>query len=156
MSKKTALHNPLIDNRKARFEYFIEDEIEAGIMLQGTEVKSLRAGKANINDAYATEKNEEIWLINAYIAEYTGGNRFNHESKRPRKLLLHKRQIRKLIGKLAIQGYTLVPLKCYFNDKGMAKVLLGLAKGKKLHDKRETEKQRDWQREKAGLLKREL
>lgn len=141
------------ENRKARFNYFIEDEVEAGIALVGTEVKSLRAGQANINEAYAEAKDDEIFLINAYIPEYEFGNRFNHDARRPRKLLLHKKEIAKLGGASQRQGYTLVPLAIYFNDRGRAKVNLGLAKGKQLHDKRATEKERDWQREKARVLK---
>lgn len=141
------------ENRKARFNYFIEDEVEAGIALVGTEVKSLRAGQANINEAYAEAKGDEIFLINAYIPEYEFGNRFNHDARRPRKLLLHKKEIAKLGGASQRQGYTLVPLSIYFTDRGRAKINLGLAKGKQLHDKRATEKERDWQREKARVLK---
>ena len=141
------------ENRKARFNYAIEDTVEAGIALTGTEVKSARSGKSTIAESYADSKNGEIWLINANIPEYLQANRFNHEPKRPRKLLLHQRQINKLIGAVEREGMTLVPLKLYFNDKGRAKVELALAKGKKLHDKRETEKKRDWDREKGRLLR---
>lgn len=140
-------------NRKARFEFSIEEEFEAGIVLTGTEVKSLRAGKAQINDAYAGEKNGEIWLFNAYIAEYEGGNRFNHETNRPRKLLLHKKQIKKLLGRLKVKGVTLVPMSFYFNSRGLAKIKLALATGKKQYEKRETIKDRDWQRDKARIMK---
>ena len=141
-------------NRKARFEYTIEEEIEAGIVLTGTEVKSLRAGKANIADAYASAKAAEgIWLINAYIAEYGHANRFNHEPTRPRKLLLHKKQISKLLGRLKVKGVTLVPLSLYFNKRGLAKVKLGVAMGKKLYEKRDVIKKRDWERDKARIMR---
>ena len=141
------------DNRKARHEYFIEDEFEAGIVLTGTEVKSLRGGQANIKESYAEEKDGELWLVNAYIPEFSHGNRFNHQPRRPRKLLMHKREIARLGGAVQRGGMTLVPLKIYFNDQGRAKIALGLGKGKKLHDKRETAKQRDWNRQKARLMK---
>lgn len=141
------------DNRKARFNYFIDEVLEAGIMLTGTEVKSLRSGKATIGESYASTKGGEVFLINAYIPEYTEGNRFNHEPRRIRKLLLHKREIDKLSKAIERQGMTLIPLKAFFNAKGRAKLELGLARGKKLHDKRETEKSRDWDREKGRLLR---
>jgi SsrA-binding protein len=141
------------ENRRARHEYFIDDTVEAGLMLVGTEVKSLRGGRANIADAHAGVSGEELFLFNAYIPEYHGGNRFNHETSRPRKLLLHKREISKLIGTVKRGGVTLIPLSIYFNDKGRAKVELALARGKKLHDKRATEKERDWQREKGRLIR---
>jgi SsrA-binding protein len=141
------------DNRKARFHYEILDTYEAGIALTGTEVKSLRQGKATIGEAYAGPSGEEFFLFNAYIPEYLQANRFNHETRRPRRLLLHKRQINKLIGATQREGFTLIPLKIYFNDKGRAKVELGLGRGKKLHDKRETEKERTWNREKARLMR---
>jgi SsrA-binding protein len=141
------------DNRKARHNYFIEDVVEAGIMLTGTEIKSLRGGHATIGESYAQSKDGEIFLINAYIPEYTEGNRFNHEPRRVRKLLLHKRQIAKLAQAIEREGMTLIPLKIIFNAKGRAKVELGLAKGKKLHDKRDTEKARDWAREKGRLMR---
>ncbi|MBP6013492.1 MAG: SsrA-binding protein SmpB [Alphaproteobacteria bacterium] len=141
------------DNRKARHNYFIDEVVEAGIMLTGTEVKSLRSGKATIGESYAQSKDGEIFLINAYIPEYTEGNRFNHEPRRVRKLLLHKRQIAKLSQAIEREGMTLIPLKVIFNAKGRAKVELGLAKGKKLHDKRDTEKKRDWEREKGRLMR---
>jgi SsrA-binding protein len=141
------------DNRKARFNYAIEDTLEAGIVLTGTEVKSIRSGKATIGESYADSRGGEIWLINANIPEYLQANRFNHLPKRPRKLLIHRRQINKLIGAVEREGMTLIPLKLYFNEQGRAKVELALAKGKKLHDKRETEKKRDWNREKGRLLR---
>ena len=141
------------DNRKARFNYEIGEVFEAGIALTGSEVKSLRSGKATIAESYADARDGEIWLVNSNIPEYRQANRLNHTPKRPRKLLLHKRQINKLIGAVEREGMTLVPLKLYFNDKGRAKVELALAKGKKLHDKRETEKKRDWAREKGRLLR---
>jgi len=141
------------DNRKARYAYAIGDTLEAGIMLTGSEVKSLRTGKATIGESYATAKDGELYLINAYIPEYSQASRFNHEPKRPRKLLVHKREAGKLAAAIQREGMTLVPLKLYFNPKGIAKLELGIAKGKKLHDKRETEKQRDWQRDKARLMR---
>ena len=141
------------DNRKARFNYAIEDTFEAGVSLTGTEVKSIRTGKATIAESYADARDGEIWLVNATIPEYLQGNRFNHAPKRPRKLLLHRSQINKLIGAVEREGMTLVPLRLYFNEKGRAKVELALARGKKLHDKRETEKKRDWAREKGRLLR---
>jgi SsrA-binding protein len=141
------------DNRKARHNYFIEETVEAGIMLTGTEVKSLRTGKATIGESYAHPKDGEIFLVNSYIPEYTEGNRFNHEPRRVRKLLLRKNQIAKLSQAVEREGMTLVPLKIVFNAKGRAKVELGLAKGKKLHDKRDTEKKRDWEREKGRLMR---
>jgi SsrA-binding protein len=140
-------------NRKARHNYFIDDTLEAGIMLTGTEVKALRAGKSNITDAFATEQKGELFLVNAHIPEYGQGNRFNHPPRRPRKLLLHRRQIDKLLGAIKREGVTIVPLSIYFNQRGMAKVELGLATGKKQHDKRATAKARDWQRERARLLR---
>ncbi|BAU92123.1 SsrA-binding protein [Methylorubrum populi] len=141
------------DNRSARFHYAIEDTFEAGIALTGTEVKSLRGGKATIGESYAGPSGSDLMLFNAYIPEYLEANRFNHDTKRPRRLLLHRRQINKLIGATQRQGYTVIPLKIYFNDKGRAKVELGLGKGKQLHDKRESVKQRDWQRDKARLMR---
>lgn len=140
-------------NRRARFDYLIGQTFEAGIMLTGTEIKSLRGGKSTIGESYAGEKDGEIWLYNAYIPEYLEANRFNHETKRPRKLLLHKREIAKLANGVNREGMTIVPLKIVFNDRGRAKVEIALAKGKKLHDKRETEKKRDWNREKGRLLR---
>jgi SsrA-binding protein len=141
------------DNRKARFNYFIDETFEAGIALTGTEVKSLRQGKANIAESYADTRAGELWLINSNISEYLQANRFNHAPKRPRKLLLHRRQINKLVGAVEREGMTLVPLKLYFNEKGRAKIELALARGKKLYDKRETEKKRSWDRERGRLLR---
>ncbi len=141
------------ENRKARFNYEIQETFEAGIALQGTEVKSLRQGKANIAEAYAGPGGNELFLYNAYIPEYLQANRFNHETRRPRRLLLHKREINKLLGATQREGFTVIPLKIYFNDRGRAKVELGLGRGKKLHDKREAEKERSWNREKARLMR---
>lgn len=141
------------DNRKARHNYFIKDTYEAGIMLTGTEVKSLRTGAASLGESYAQIKNGEVYLINAHIPEYLQANRFNHAPRRPRKLLLHAREITKLSDAVNKQGMTVVPLRLYFNDRGIAKVELGVAQGKKMVDKRQTEKDRSWQRDKARLLR---
>ncbi|OYU87803.1 MAG: SsrA-binding protein [Bradyrhizobiaceae bacterium PARB1] len=141
------------ENRKARFNYAVEDTVEAGIALTGTEVKSIRNGKSTIAESYADPKDGEIWLVNANIPEYLQANRFNHEPKRPRKLLLHRKQINKLMGAVERQGMTLIPLKMYFNERGRVKLQLALAKGKQLHDKRASEKDRDWSREKGRLLR---
>lgn len=141
------------ENRRARFDYFIEDTFEAGLMLTGTEVKSLRAGEATIAESYAEIRGGEVWLVNANVPEFSHGNRFNHEPKRPRKLLLHEREIAKMTGAVERKGMTLVPLSIYFNSKGRAKVELALAKGKQAQDKRQTIKERDWKRDKARLLR---
>ena len=141
------------DNRKARHLYFIESTLEAGLALMGSEVKSLRSGKAVLGDSFARAKNGELFLVNAYIPEYTEASRFNHEPRRPRKLLLRKNEVRRLAAAVQREGMTLVPLKLYFNKKGIAKVELGIARGKKLHDKRQSEKTRDWAREKGRLLR---
>ena len=141
------------ENRRARFHYAIESTLEAGIMLRGSEVKSLRGGKANIQESYASAKDGEIFLVNSYIPEYTEANRQNHEPRRLRKLLIRKSEVRKLSAAIQREGMTLVPLKIYFNQRGMAKVELGLAKGKKLHDKRQSEKAKDWARDKARVLR---
>ena len=141
------------ENRRARFEYFIEETFEAGIALTGTEVKSLRFGEGSIAESYAEVRDGEAWLVNANIPEFSHGNRFNHEPKRPRKLLLHAREIEKLLGAVERKGMTMVPLSVYFNARGRAKVELALAKGKQAHDKRQTIKGRDWQRDKAGLMR---
>src|ERR1700694_3517356 len=141
------------DNRKARFNYEIGEVYEAGIALTGSEVKSLRAGKATIAEAYADTRGGEIWLINSNIPEYLQASRFNHARKRARKLLLHKRQVNKLIGAVEREGYTVVPLKLYFNAKGHAKLEIALARGKKLHDKRESLKKRSWERERGRLMR---
>jgi SsrA-binding protein len=140
-------------NRKARHNYFIEDSLEAGLVLTGTEVKSLRQGRASIVEAYAGEQGGELYMLNANIPIYEAANRFNHEPKRPRKLLLHRREQDRLLGLIRRQGYTLVPLRLYFNSRGIAKVEIGIARGKRKIDKRETEKQRDWNREKARLMR---
>jgi SsrA-binding protein len=141
------------ENRKARFNYEIIDTYEAGLMLMGTEVKSLREGKANIAESYASDEGGEIWLINSYLPEYLQANRFNHEPRRRRKLLLSAREIGRLRTGINREGMTLIPLKIYFNERGRAKLELALAKGKKLHDKRQSEKERDWNRQKSRLLK---
>jgi len=141
------------ENRKARFAYEVLDTYEAGLALTGTEVKSLRQGQANIQESYASPEGGEIWLINSYIPEYLQANRFNHEPRRRRKLLLKKKEMARISQAVEREGMTMVPLKIYFNDRGRAKLLLGVARGKKLHDKREAEKQRDWAREKGRLLK---
>jgi SsrA-binding protein len=143
----------IAENRRARFDYFIDDVVEAGLMLTGTEVKSLRNGRANIAESYAAVEGRDIVLINADIPPYTQANRFNHEPRRPRKLLLHRKQIDRLIGAVQREGRTIIPTKLYWNDKGIAKLEIGLAKGKKLHDKRETAAERDWQRDKARLMR---
>ena len=141
------------ENRRARFEYFIEDVFEAGIALSGTEVKSLRFGEGSIAESYAYVNDGEAWLVNANIPEFSHGNRFNHEPKRPRKLLLHQREIEKMIGAVERKGMTLIPLSIYFNARGRAKVELALARGKQTHDKRATIKERDWKRDKARLMR---
>jgi SsrA-binding protein len=140
-------------NRRATHDYFIDERFEAGLMLLGTEVKSLRDGRATINEAYATEQGGEIFLINATISEYRGGNRFNHEPKRPRKLLLKKKEMNKLAGAVKKKGQTIIPLSLYFNRRGLAKLEIGLARGKQTVDKRHSIKDRDWQREKERLFK---
>jgi SsrA-binding protein len=142
------------ENRKARFNYEIGDSFEAGIALTGSEVKSLRSGKATIAESYADPKGGDIWLVNANIPEYLQAGPFNnHAPKRPRRLLLHRREIDRLTGAVDREGMTIVPLKLYFNEKGRAKIQIALAKGKKLHDKRETLKKRSWEREKGRLLR---
>ena len=141
------------ENRRARFDYFVDDRVEAGIALTGTEVKSLRHGEGSIAESYATVDGEEVWLINSHIPEYSHGNRLNHQPRRARKLLLKGREISKLQGAVARQGLTLVPLSLYFNSRGRAKVELALGRGKKVHDKRDTVKERDWKREQQRLLR---
>lgn len=141
------------ENRRARFDYAILENIEAGIMLTGTEVKALREGQANIAESYAAPEDGGLWLINANIPEYSAGNRQNHEPKRKRKLLLHKREIARLSQAVERKGLTLVPLKLYFNERGVAKLDLGLGQGKKNQDKRETVKDRDWKRQQQRLLR---
>ena len=141
------------ENRRARYDYSIQDEYEAGIVLRGTEVKSLRFGEGSIAEAYAEVKDGQVSLINANIPEFSHGNRFNHVPKRPRKLLLHEREIEKMHKGLSREGMTLIPMSVYFNSRGRAKVELALAKGKKLHDKRETSKDRDWKRDQARIMR---
>ena len=141
------------ENRRARYDYFLDDKFEAGIMLTGTEVKSLRAGSGTIAESYAEVKDDEVWLINANIPEWSHGNRYNHTPTRPRKLLLNRRQINKLHGAVMRKGMTIVPLSIYFNSKGRAKLELALAKGKKAPDKRQTEKDRDWKRQQGRLMR---
>lgn len=151
--KRKGQARTVAENRRARHDFAIEETFDAGLALLGSEVKSLRTGRANIQDSYAAEDNGQIVLINSYIPEYPGANRFNHEPRRLRKLLLHRKEISKLIGSLKRGGVTLVPLSLYFNDRGLAKLKIGLGRGKKLHDKRESEKERDWNREKQRLLR---
>ncbi|MEA2936706.1 MAG: SsrA-binding protein [Alphaproteobacteria bacterium] len=154
MAAKSDGKNKIVaDNRKARFNYEIGEVFEAGIALTGTEVKSLRQGKATIAESYADSRGREIWLVNANIPEYLQGGRFNHAPKRPRRLLLHRRQIDTLSGAVDREGMTLVPLKLYFNEKGRAKIELAVARGKKLYDKRQTEKKRSWERERGRLMR---
>jgi len=143
----------IAENRRARYDYFLEQSFEAGLALTGSEVKSLRNGRANIAESYAAVEGDEIVLVNADIPPYAQANRFNHEPRRPRKLLLHRKEIERLIGAVQREGRTIIPIKLYWNDKGMAKLELALAKGKKAHDKREATAERDWQRDKARLLK---
>jgi len=140
-------------NRRASHDYFLDERIEAGLVLQGTEVKSLREGRANINEAYATEQGGELYLVNAHIPEYRAGNIFNHDPRRPRKLLLHKREMDKLIGAMRRAGETVIPVSLYFNPRGIAKVELAIARGKKAYDKRHAIKERDWRREKERLIR---
>lgn len=152
-TKDTKPQKVVAENRRARHDYFIEDDLEAGIMLEGSEVKSLRTGKANIAESYASVEGGELWLINGYIPAYAQAKTFGHEERRRRKLLVSKRELAKLWQGTAREGMTLVPLKIYFNERGRAKLLLGVAKGKKLADKRATEAKRDWQRQKARLMR---
>ncbi len=151
--KKDADKGLIAVNRRARFDYEIEDTFEAGLQLVGTEVKSLREGKANIAESYVSPEKGEVWLINADIPRFSHGNRNNHEPRRPRKLLLHKKEMNKLAGSVQREGRTIVPLRLFFNDRGLAKLQIGLAKGKKTVDKRETKKERDWNRAKQRILK---
>ena len=154
MAAKPAPARKLIaENRRARFDYFLEDTLEAGLALTGTEVKALRLGRANIAESYAATEGREIVLVNAYIPEYGPANRFNHEPRRPRKLLLHRRQIDRLLGAVHREGRTIIPTRLYFDEKGRAKLEIALAKGKKLHDKREAEADRDWKREQGRLMR---
>lgn len=150
----TASENNLVaQNKRARHDFFIEDVVEGGLVLTGSEVKSLRQGRASILESYASEENGEMFLVNAHIPTYDAANRFNHEPKRPRKILLKRKEMAKMIGMVHREGYTVVPVTLYFNKRGIAKVGLGLARGKKQVDKRNTEKKRDWQRDKARILR---
>ncbi len=151
--KKPRPFKIIAENRKARFNYEIGEVVEAGIALTGTEVKSLRQGKATIAESYADAKGGEIWLVNANIPEYLQASRFNHTPKRPRKLLLHRRQIDKLAAGVDREGMTIIPLKMFFNERGRAKIEIALGRGKKLHDKRETDKKRTWDRERSRLMR---
>ena len=154
MAKKEEPNRKLIaENRRARFEYFIEETIEAGIQLVGTEVKSLRNGRANIAESYASPEKGELWLINATIPEYPPAGQFNHEPRRARKLLVRGRELKRLMGAVEREGRTLAPLKLYFNARGIAKLEVALAKGKKAHDKREATKDREWKRQQARLMR---
>ena len=154
MAKKEEPNRKLIaENRRARFEYFVEETIEAGIQLVGTEVKSLRGGRANIAESYASPEKGELWLINATIPVYPPAGQFNHEPRRPRKLLVRGRELKRLMGAVEREGRTLAPLKLYFNARGIAKVELALAKGKKAHDKREATKDREWKRQQGRLMR---
>ena len=152
--KKADPNNKMIaENRRARYDFAIEDTLECGIVLEGSEVKSLRLGGANIAESYASVENSELWLINSYVPSIEQARTFGHTERRPRKLLVSKKQLSDLWNATQRQGMTLVPLKMYFNDRGVAKLLIGTAKGKKKADKRETEKKRDWQKQKARLLR---
>jgi len=150
---KDAGRKIVADNRKARFSFEILEVFEAGLQLLGTEVKSLREGKASLGESYATVEDNELYLINCHIPEYSQASRFNHEPRRSRRLLMHRREIDRLAGAVQREGLTIVPLKLYFNDRGIAKLELALARGKKLHDKRQTEKDRTWQRDKARVMR---
>ena len=146
-------HKLIAENRRARYDYFLEETFEAGLQLTGSEVKSLREGRANIAESYASVEGDELALINAYIPEYKSANRFNHEPRRARKLLMHRKQINRLMGAIQREGRTLVPTRLYWNEDGRAKLELALAKGKKLHDKREATAERDWKRDQARLMR---
>jgi SsrA-binding protein len=141
------------ENRRARRDYEIKDTIEAGIVLEGTEVKSLRSGRANLADSFAAQKGDELFLFNAYIPEYQASNVFTHETRRPRKLLVRRRELNKLVGAITREGMTLVPLSIFFNERGLAKVSLALGRGRKNYDKRAAEKERDWKRDKARAMR---
>jgi SsrA-binding protein len=153
MSKEPQAQKLIAENRRARFDYFLEQTFEAGLSLTGTEVKALREGRANIAESYASSEGRELVLINAYFPEYGPANQFNHDPRRPRKLLLHRKEIDKMLGAVQRDGRTLVPTRLYFNDKGRVKLELCLAKGKKAHDKREVVAERDWKREQGRLLR---
>lgn len=150
---KTKGARAAVENRRARHDYIIEETIEAGLVLQGSEVKSLRSGQASLAEAWAGPADGAIWLLNCHIPPYEQAGQANHEPRRPRKLLLHNREQRRLVEAASREGFTLVPLKIYFNERGIAKLLLGLGKGKKRHDKRQSEKDRDWKRQKARLMR---
>ena len=151
--QKNSVSSPTIENRKAKYNFFIEDNIECGLVLEGSEVKSLRDGKSSISESYASVEHGELWLINSFIPNYSHAKTFTHEEKKPRKLLVSKKELSRLWQAIGRDGMTLVPLKMYFNKKGRVKLLLGLAKGKRAPDKREVEKARDWKKQKARLLK---
>ena len=154
MAKKAApTHRFAAQNRKARHDYFIDENLEAGLVLEGAEVKSLRAGQGSLADAWAGERDGELWMFSAYIPQYASAHEPNYVSRRPRKLLVRKREMNRLLGAIQRDGVTLVPLSIYFNDRGIAKVDLGIARGKRKYDKRETQKKRDWDRQKARLLR---
>jgi len=154
MAKKAAPDRQIAaQNRKARHDYFIDENIEAGLVLEGAEVKSLRSGQGSLVDAWAGERDGELWMFSAYIPQYASSHEPNYVSRRPRKLLLHKREVSRLLGAIQREGVTLVPLSIYFNDRGIAKVDIGIARGKRKYDKRQTEKKRDWDRQKARLLR---
>ncbi len=156
MNRKNTLERNLkliAENRKARYNYFIEEEIECGIVLEGSEVKSMRSGKTSVIESYASIEQNQLWLINCYIPNYKNAKTFTHDERRRRKLLVKKRELLKLIKNKGRLGMTLVPLKLYFNNSGIAKVLLGVGKGKKLSDKRQTEKKRDWEKQQGRLLR---
>jgi len=157
MAKKgDPTHKIAAQNRKARHDYFINENLETGLVLAGSEVKSLRAGQGSLADAWAGERNGELWMFNAYIPQYASAQDPNYVSRRPRKLLVHKREMNRLLGAVQRDGVTLVPLSIYFNERGIAKVDLGVAKGKRKYDKRQTEKKRDWDRQKQRLLRDNL
>ncbi|WP_142846975.1 SsrA-binding protein SmpB [Telmatospirillum sp. J64-1] len=154
MAKSTLIAGTIAaQNRKARHDYSIDYTVDAGIMLVGTEVKSLRTGRANITESYAGQQDGELYLFNAYIPEYQSNAAFGHETRRPRKLLVHRRELRKLLGAMSKEGMTLIPLSIFFNERGIAKVQLGVAKGKKAYDKRAAVKEREWNRDKARLMR---
>ena len=153
MAKRKTGGRAAAENRRARHEYAIEDTIETGLVLEGSEVKSLRAGQASLAEAWAGPKDAAIWLLNCHIPQYQQAGQANHDPRRPRKLLVHKREQAKLLDAASREGYTLVPLKIYFNERGIAKLLLGLGKGKKTRDKRQSDKERDWKRQKARLMR---
>ena len=154
MAKKSATDKKIVaQNRKARHDYFIEDNIQVGLVLHGSEVKSLRLGQGSLADCWAGEKDGEIWMFSCYIPQYSSSHEPDYVARRPRKILLHKREMNKLLGAIQKDGVTVVPLSIYFNDRGIAKVDLGIARGKRKYDKRETQKKRDWDRQKARLLR---